>query len=150
MYLLFLHCGDWPSHPSRYPEPAYTWGKKKENQKQRTSNVSTFVELSLPFTIKLGFNWQSHQATRRTVMAPTSMTVFPSTAPLIHILLTLPSNITIYKLDSVKLWNWDQSFSTSHSYCSYLRLNRFCDRANLIHFQQETVTSFFLHSHFDA
>ena len=34
--------------------------------------------------------------------------------------------------------------------CDYLRLNGFCDRANLIHFQQETVTGFFLHSHFDA
>ena len=55
--------------------------EKKENQKQRTSNVSTFVELSLPFTITLGFNWQSHQATRRTVMAPTSLTVFPDSLP---------------------------------------------------------------------
>lgn len=54
--------------------------KKRESETTNKQHVSTFVELSLPFKIKLGFNWQSHQATRRTVMAPTSLPVFPSTA----------------------------------------------------------------------
>lgn len=71
--------------------------KRRESETTNKQHVFTFVEMSLPFTIKLGFNWQSHQATRRTVMAPTSLTVFPSTGPLplLHILLTPPSNITI-------------------------------------------------------
>ena len=36
------------------------------------------------------------------------------------------------------------------TYISHLRFNRFCDWANLIHFQQKTVTGFFLNGHFDA
>ena len=36
------------------------------------------------------------------------------------------------------------------TYISHLRFNRFCDWANLIHFQQKTVAGFFLNGHFDA
>lgn len=98
---------------------------------------------------------------------PSQSSLPPPPPTLLHILLPPPSIITIYirlrqafKPGSIcqpitfivrlLFLTLTKNDTINNRSCSYLRLDRFCDRANLIHFQQETVTGFFLHSHFDA
>ena len=136
--------------------------------------MEAFADFSLPFTDLPGSDLQSHEEVHINVCNqftsnPCYSPHLPPSKPLLPLLLRNPfPGYPRTTQGPVRLSNPDHSFSALHSLrllrslflaitmtlknaiCCYLRLNGFCDRANLIHFQQETVTGFFLHSRFDA